>query len=124
MTFEDRAALRQWLTKNHLSERECWVASYRSKLPKPDALPYVEVVMEALCFGWIDSTVKKMPDGRLAQRISPRRKNSHWTDLNIQRCQELEHQGLMTAAGRTTLPQDAQTHKPINTNPYTLNLKP
>jgi len=110
MTFEDRAGLRRWLEENHWRERECWVASYRSKLPKPDALPYVEVVLEALCFGWIDSTVKKMPDGRQAQRISPRRKNSHWTALNIRRCQELERQGLMTAAGRTALPQHTLTH--------------
>ena len=100
MTFEDRAGLRRWLEENHGQERECWVACYRGKVVMAGALPYVEVVLEALCFGWIDSTVKKMPDGLLAQRISPRRKNSHWTDLNIRRCQELEHQGLMTAAGR------------------------
>ena len=48
----------------------------------------------------IDSTLKKMPDGRLAQRISPRRKGSHWTQLNRARCTELEQQGLMTDAGR------------------------
>ena len=57
----------------------------RSKNPV-GVLPYLDVVEEALCFGWIDSTLKKLPDGRLAQRISPRRKNSHWTELNKQRC--------------------------------------
>ena len=104
MTFEDRAGLRRWLEENHGQEGECWVACYREKTALAGALPYVEVVLEALCFGGIDSTVKKLPDGRLAQRISPRRKNSHWTGLNISRCQELEHQGLMTAAGRNALP--------------------
>lgn len=113
-TFEDRTGLRRWLEENHGRERECWVACYRGKTALAWALPYVEVVLEALCFGWIDSTVKKMPDGRLAQRISPRRKNSHWTDLNIRRFQELEHQGLMTDAGRSALPKAAQT----------VNLKP
>lgn len=103
MTFKDRMALRRWLEENHQSERECWVASYRSKVPLPDALPYLDVVEEALCFGWIDSTVKKMEDGRLAQRISPRRKNSHWTELNRLRCQELESRGLMTDAGRKAM---------------------
>ncbi len=107
MTFEDRAALRRWLVENHASARECWVASFRSKVPIPSALPYLEVVEEALCFGWIDSTVKKMPDGRLAQRISPRRKKSHWTDLNIARCHDLERRGLMTEAGRKALPTTA-----------------
>ena len=61
---------------------------------------YIDVVEEALCFGWIDSTLKKLPDGRLAQRLSPRRKNSHWTQLNIDRCIDLEARGLMTPAGR------------------------
>lgn len=105
MTFRNRKALRRWLEENHQSARECWVASYRSKQPLPDALPYLDVVEEALCFGWIDSTVKKMEDGRLAQRISPRRKNSHWTERNIQRCKELERRGLMTDAGREAIPK-------------------
>lgn len=100
MTFGDRQELRRWLEQNHQSERECWVASFRSKQPLPDALPYLDVVEEALCFGWIDSTVKKMEDGRLAQRISPRRKNSHWTELNLRRCRNLDGRGLMTEAGR------------------------
>ena len=51
-------------------------------------------------FGWIDSTLKKLPDGRLAQRLSPRRKKSHWTKLNMDRCMDLEDRGLMTPAGR------------------------
>ena len=63
----------------------------------------IEVVEEALCFGWIDSTVKCLPDGGLAQRLSPRRKGSHWTDLNKQRCNDLEHRGLMTESGRRAL---------------------
>ncbi len=109
MTFEEMVGLRRWLEENHGRERECWVACYRGKAAMAGALPYVEVVLEALCFGWIDSTVKKLPDGRLAQRISPRRKNSHWTELNIQRCQELERQGLMTDAGRNALPQNINT---------------
>ena len=100
LEFDDRAALRSWMEKNHQTEREVWVATYRGKQPMAYALPYVEVVEEALCFGWIDSTCKRLHDGRLAQRLSPRRKNSHWTELNLKRCQELEQRGLMTEAGR------------------------
>ena len=106
MTFGDRKALRRWLEENHRSAHECWVAAYRTKQPIPNALPYLDIVEEALCFGWIDSTVKKMEDGRLAQRISPRRKNSHWTELNIRRCQELDGRGLMTDAGRDAMPKN------------------
>ena len=78
---------------------------YRSKCPPCSAacLPYIDVVEEALCFGWIDSTLKRLPDGRLAQRLSPRRKRSHWTELNKQRCAALEARGLMTEAGRRAL---------------------
>ncbi len=105
LTFTNRSQLREWFERNHLSESCCWVACNRSKTAKPDTLPYLDIVEEALCFGWIDSTLKKLPDGRLAQRLSPRRKGSHWTDLNLQRCRDLESQGLMTEAGRKAIPQ-------------------
>ena len=104
LTFTDRRQLREWLERNHLSERCCWVACNRSKTAKPDTLPYLDIVEEALCFGWIDSTVKSLGDGRVAQRLSPRRKRSHWTELNLQRCASLEVRGLMTQSGRAALP--------------------
>ena len=96
-----RFGLRQWLKENHNKEKCCWVVTYRSKCPSEwPAIPYIEVVEEALCFGWIDSTLKRLPDGRLAQRLSPRRAKSHWTQLNMDRCVDLEDRGLMTEAGR------------------------
>ncbi len=97
---ENRSELRQWLEVNHNKEKSCWVVMYRSKRPEWPAIPYIEVVEEALCFGWIDSTLKRLPDGRLAQRLSPRRPKSHWTQLNMDRCVDLEDRGLMTEAGR------------------------
>ena len=103
LEFTSRAQLREWFVTNHDTCRECWVVTSRSKNPPCDVIPYVEVVEEALCFGWIDSTVKRLPDGRLAQRLSPRRKSSHWTDLNKNRCRNLEQRGLMTDAGRRAL---------------------
>lgn len=105
LEYSDRRELRQWLEVHHGTATHCWVAAYRSKVPKATALPYLEIVEEALCFGWIDSTNKRLPDGRLAQRLSPRRKGSHWTDLNRQRCADLEQRGLMTDAGRKALQQ-------------------
>ena len=101
--FDCRAELRLWLERHHTTERECWVVTSRAKQPSQGVIPYIEIVEEALCFGWIDSTLKKLPDGRLAQRLSPRRKNSHWTELNKKRYQELESRGLMTPAGRNAL---------------------
>lgn len=98
--FGNRTELRQWLKENHRKEKSCWVVTYRSKCPEWSAIPYIEVVEEALCFGWIDSTLKRLPDGRLAQRLSPRRPKSHWTQLNMDRYVVLEDRGLMTEAGR------------------------
>ena len=103
LEFQERRQLREWLQENHSTAKDCWVVTSRSKNPPPGLIPYIEVVEEALCFGWIDSTLKRLPDGRLAQRLSPRRKGSHWTELNKQRCQELEIRGLMTPAGRDAL---------------------
>ena len=103
LEYRNRAELRDWLIKNHQVEKECWVTTFRTKIPRTDSIPYIEVVEEALCFGWIDSTIKRLPDGRCAQRLSPRRKNSHWTELNKARCADLEQRGLMTDAGRSAL---------------------
>lgn len=104
LEMSDRSQLRQWLAEHHTIERECWVVCSRSRVAPAGVIPYVHVVEEALCFGWIDSTLKRLPDGRLAQRLSPRRKHSHWTELNLQRCASLEARGLMTQSGRDALP--------------------
>lgn len=98
--LSSRSELRRWLEENHNKEKCCWVVTCRSKCPEWSAVPYIEVVEEALCFGWIDSTLKRLPDGRLAQRLSPRRPKSHWTQLNMDRCMDLEDRGLMIKAGR------------------------
>ena len=65
---------------------------------------YIDAVEEALCFGWIDSTTKRLPDGTTAQRLCPRRPRSVWSELNKERCRRLERLGLMTDAGRAVLP--------------------
>ena len=104
LQFSQRSELRRWFEENNDKVKECWVVMYRSKKPEWPAIAYIDVVEEALCFGWIDSTLKRLPDGRLAQRLSPRRKKSHWTQLNIERCKDLESRGLMTDAGRNALP--------------------
>lgn len=97
--FKSRAELRRWLEENHLCSPCCWVATTRGKELRSDALPYLDVVEECLCFGWIDSTCKRLGDGRLAQRISPRRRGSNWTALNRERFMALDAKGLTTPQG-------------------------
>ena len=64
---------------------------------------YLDAVEEALCYGWIDATVKRV-DGQTLQRFSPRKPRSPWTELNKERVRRLEKLGLMTDAGRAVLP--------------------
>lgn len=104
LDVRDREAFRAWLSQNASTQTECWVAVKRGA-PKDDStFRYLDAVEEALCFGWIDSTVKKLPDGTSAQRFTPRRKGSRWTELNRARCRRMERLGRMTEAGRAAMP--------------------
>ncbi len=105
LEFSTRNELRNWMIKNHDSHREVWVVCNRSGKPDRYGLPYLDVVYEALCFGWIDSTIKTH-ENKTLQRLTPRKKDSNWTELNKERCRFLERTGLMTDAGRAVLPND------------------
>lgn len=100
----NRHELRAWLEMNHSTEPECWVVVKRGRPTDDLAFWYLDAVEEALCFGWIDSTTKRLNDGRTAQRLAPRRKGSQWSELNKERVRRLERLGLMTDAGRKVLP--------------------
>lgn len=99
----ERAQWRQWLAENHKTASEIWLISYSTTSGK-GSVPYLAAVEEALCFGWIDGIAKKMDAERRAQRFTPRRVNSHWTELNKERARRLIASGLMTEAGLAILP--------------------
>ncbi len=98
-----RNEFREWLTRFSTVEKECWIAVKRGKTPPDDRLWYLDAVEEALCFGWIDSTVKNV-DGVTLQHFSPRSRSGKWTELNKERCRRLERLGLMTEKGRAVCP--------------------
>ena len=93
-----RSEWREWLSANHGTEKEIWLIGYRKEAGKP-GLPYNDAVEEALCFGWIDSTMKKVDAERNAQRYTPRRPNSPLSEMNKERVRRLIAAGLMTPAG-------------------------
>ena len=95
----DLAAWRAWLEAHHDAARGVWVASWR-KASGRDPVPYEDLVEEAICFGWIDSTVNILDDERGLQLMTPRKPKSGWTRLNRRRVAALEAQGRMTDAGR------------------------
>ncbi|MGL4391268.1 MAG: YdeI/OmpD-associated family protein [Carnobacterium maltaromaticum] len=109
LTFKKREELREWLLANSTTEKYCWVIV--TIKPKLDTLLYLDVVEEALCFGWIDGVKKKLSETQTAQRLSPRAKKSPWTELNKERVRRLEKLGLMTDEGRKILPSDF--HQPF-----------
>lgn len=94
----DRKAWHAWLAKHHGTEPEIWLVYYRKDTGKP-RVSYNDAVEEALAFGWIDSTVKKLDEERFAQRFSPRRKTSGLSQSNRERVRKLISEGRMTAAG-------------------------
>jgi uncharacterized protein YdeI (YjbR/CyaY-like superfamily) len=89
---------RKWLTEHYDSEPEIWLIYYRKVSGKP-RLSYDDAVLEALCFGWIDSTVKRVDDERFAQRFSPRKSTSTLSQMNRERIDELIKNKLITKAG-------------------------
>lgn len=102
LTVASREGLRNWLQANSRIAACCWVAVRMT--PSPKTLLYLDAVEEALCFGWIDSAKKKLPDGKTAQRLSPRSKRSSWTELNKERVRRLDKLGFMRDEGRAVLP--------------------
>jgi uncharacterized protein YdeI (YjbR/CyaY-like superfamily) len=96
---ESRAQWRAWLEHNHGLAPGVWLCSWRTAAGKPRC-PYPDVVEQAICFGWIDSTVNILDDDRGLQLLTPRRPRSPWTRLNRQRVADMEAAGLMADAGR------------------------
>ncbi|MCK8486892.1 YdeI/OmpD-associated family protein [Paenibacillus sp. MBLB2552] len=103
LPMKSREELRAWLKEYSRTAKSCWVAV--SMKPAPNTLLYLDVVEEALCFGWIDSTKKKISSTETAQRLSPRRLKSSWTELNKARVRRQEKLGFMTDEGRRVLPE-------------------
>jgi uncharacterized protein YdeI (YjbR/CyaY-like superfamily) len=99
---EARPQWRSWLEHNHTSIRGVWLCSWRSGTGRPHC-PYPEVVEEAICFGWIDSTAALLDDDRSLRLITPRKAKSPWSRLNRQRAADMEARGLMTDAGRAAI---------------------
>ncbi len=96
---ETRAQWRSWLEHNHLGAPGVWLCSWRTASGMPRC-PYPAVVEEAICFGWIDSTVTIFDHDRGLQLLTQRKPRSTWTRLNRQRVADMEVAGLMTDAGR------------------------
>jgi len=97
--FATPAELRAWFEANHETAAELWVG-YHRKRTGLTSITWQDLVDQELCFGWIDSVRYSLGEDRSAQRVTPRRKGSIWSAINIRRFGELEAMGVVHPAGR------------------------
>jgi uncharacterized protein YdeI (YjbR/CyaY-like superfamily) len=94
-----RGQWRRWLSENHDKERNgIWLVFYKNETGKP-SLEYEEAVEEALCFGWIDSLIKRIDDDKYCRKITPRKDDSRWSKANRRRVEKIVKEGRMTKFG-------------------------
>jgi uncharacterized protein YdeI (YjbR/CyaY-like superfamily) len=96
--FATSAELRDWLEESHLEEQELWVGFYKKSSGKA-SITWPEAVDALLCFGWIDGVRKSLDEISYTIRVTPRKKKSTWSAINIRRVAELSKSGLMMPAG-------------------------
>lgn len=105
---ESRAVWRQWLAEHHATQKSVWVKIYKKASSTP-SVTYDEAVDEALCFGWIDSSVKKGDDEYRLQFFARRNPKSNWSRVNKAKVEKLTEAGLMTEAGQALIDLAQQT---------------
>src|SRR3954454_23957543 len=96
-----RAAWRAWLAANHDRETEIWLVYNKRHTGEP-RVEYDDAVEEALCFGWIDSIVRTIDADRYAQKFTPRKAKSKWSELNRRRFATTACEGKRSPAGAAT----------------------
>lgn len=96
--FKNPSELRKWLEKNHLSEQELILGLYKKGTGKEN-ITWSQAVDEALCFGWIDGISRRIDAERWQIRLTPRKPNSIWSNVNINKIKVLAENGLMHPKG-------------------------
>jgi uncharacterized protein YdeI (YjbR/CyaY-like superfamily) len=96
--FESPAELRAWLEANHDTAPELFVGGWKKATGRA-GVTWQEIVDEALCVGWIDSIRRGLPEGAWSQRLTPRRKGSNWSAVNVANVERLRAEGRMRPAG-------------------------
>ena len=98
MSFASSKELARWLKANHAIESELWVKIFKKQSGVP-SVTWDDVVVECLCWGWIDGVRKGAGDDFYIQRITPRRVRSNWSKRNRCHVEQLISEGRMQEAG-------------------------
>ena len=96
---------REWLAEHHDSESEVWLIFHKLHA-NVVAIAYQDALDEALCFGWVDSLVKRLDDRRYARKFTPRRADSRWSTTNRRRYAALKASGRLKPSGIKRAPTD------------------
>jgi len=111
LDLSSRQAWRAWLEKNHTNESEIWLVFHKKHTNKP-SIALSDAIDEALCFGWIDSLIKRLDDDRYARKFTPRKPDSKWSTINRRRYAQLKADGLLAAAGLARKPTNRSGDAP------------
>lgn len=103
-----RQEWRNWLQQNSQTEKSVWLILYHKKSKVP-CLRISDAMEEALCFGWIDSLAKKRDAESFYLTFTPRNPKSKWSNINIERAERLNKDGLMTEFGQKLIDIAKQT---------------
>ena len=103
------AQWRTWLRRNHASVSEIWLVFRKGGAP---TLIYEDAICEALCWGWVDSLIKRLDDERYARKFTPRKPDSRWSTINRRRYEEMRKQGLLQKPGLDRPPTERSGDAP------------
>lgn len=103
LDIRTRAEWRQWLMEHHASSPGIWLVRHKQHAGVK-SMPHEDLVCEALCFGWIDSLVKRLDEERYVIKVTPRKGTSKWSDLNRKRWKRLKAAGLLAPSGLAVAP--------------------
>jgi len=98
LLFKNKKDWRNWLEKNHKTANEVWLIHYKKSSDKM-SFNHFDAVEEAICFGWIDSKLKKIDQERFILRYSPRKLKSPWSKINKETAEKMISLGRMTESG-------------------------
>ena len=94
----ERGEWREWLASHHGSETKIWLVFHKTHTGVT-SISYGAAVEEALCFGWIDSIIRRIDEDRYVRKFTPRRIDSVWSESNKRRAERMIAEGRMTGAG-------------------------
>jgi uncharacterized protein YdeI (YjbR/CyaY-like superfamily) len=98
-----RAQWRAWLAEHHQDEPGAWAITFKKASKAGPYVAYEELVLECLCFGWIDTKGRRLDDDRTQLLCTPRRPKGNWSASNKARIEVLEAEGLIEPPGRAVI---------------------